>query len=66
MAEFLRSVGLEQYVEQFVEADIDGEMLVDVKEADDKMLIQTGVHSPLHRIKIVVLFRRLVQGTTTR
>ena len=66
MAEFLKSVGLGQYAEQLVEADIRGDMLMEVEEAVDEMLIETGVQSPLHWIKIVVLFKRLMQGTSTR
>lgn len=66
VAGFLESVGLGQYMDQFVKDDISGDILVDVKEADDKMLIETGVKSPLHRIKIVVLFKRHVQGASTR
>ena len=66
MAEFLKSVGLGQYAEQLVEADISGDMLMEVEEAVDEMLMETGVESPLHRIKIMILFKRLVQGISTR
>ena len=66
VAEFLQSVGLGQYAEKFVEDDIRGDMLIEVEEADDEMLIEAGVQSPLHRIKIMVFFNSLVKGTSTR
>ena len=66
VAEFLQSVGLGQYAEKFVEDDIRGDMLIEVEEADDEMLIEAGVQSPLHRIKIMVFFKSLVKGTSTR
>ena len=67
VAKFLQSVGLGQYAEKFVENDIRGDMLIEVEEeADDEMLIEVGVQSPLHQIKIMVFFKRLVKGTSTR
>ena len=63
VAKFLESVGLGQYVERFVEDEISGGVLV---EADDEVLMENGVQSPLHRIKIMILFKRLVRGATAR
>ena len=63
VAEFLKSVGLEQYTESFIENDISGEMLL---EAEDDDWTELGVNSHLHRIKISVLFKRLLLGATAR
>ena len=63
VAEFLRSVGLGQYTESFIENDISGEMLL---EAEDDDWTELGVNSHLHRVKISVLFKRLLLGATAR
>ena len=61
VAEFIKSIGLEQYVENFREADMSGGMLL---EASDGDLEEIGVESRLHRVKIITLFKRLAFGRT--
>ena len=63
VGEFLESIGMSQYVEIFAENEMNGEMML---EADDKDLEEIGVESRLHRIKIMVLFKRYVYGQTAR
>lgn len=63
VAEFLKSIGLAQYVEIFQERQVDGGMMLEI---DDEILEALGVKSHLHKIKIVVLFKRLLTGKATR
>ena len=63
VGEFLKSIGMGQYVEIFAENEMSGEMML---EADDKDLEEIGVESRLHRIKIMVLFKRYVYGQTAK
>lgn len=65
VAEFLESIGLGQYVENFQEHEMNGEMMLQL-ETDDESLEEIGVQSRLHRIKISVLFKRHVLGKTAR
>ena len=63
VAEFLKSIGLAQYVDSFLEDDVDGELM---SEANDEDLDALGVQSQLHKIKIMVLFKRHVVGKSAR
>ena len=63
VAEFLQSVGLGQYSEKFLESDISGDMLL---QADDDVMEEVGVQSRLHRVQIVVQFRRHVLKKNAR
>ena len=63
VGKFLESIGMGQYVATFAENDMNGEMML---EADDQVLEEIGVESRLHRIKIMVLFRRYVYGQTAK
>ena len=62
VAEFLQSIGLGQYAKSFIENDVNGEMMLEAD--DDSALEEIGVESRLHRIKIMVLFKRQVFGST--
>ena len=63
VAEFLKTIGLAQYVDSFLENDVDGELM---SEANDEDLDALGVQSQLHQIKIMVLFKRHVVGKSAR
>ena len=60
MCEFLREIGLEQYVGKFEEYGITGDVLY--KAGQGKGLEELGVIDALHRLKISVLFRRKLEG----
>lgn len=57
---FLDEIGLQEYVSQFEEYGITGEVLLDAGQG--KGLEDLGVVDPLHRLKIYVLFRRKLDG----
>lgn len=63
VAEFLKSIGLAQYVNSFLEEGVDGESM---SEANDEDLDALGVQSQLDKIKIMVLFKRHVVGKPAR
>ena len=54
VAGFMGKIGLPQYVDSFSVSGIGGEQLL---KADPDMLIELGVISPLHQMKIMQLFR---------
>lgn len=60
MCEFLQSIDLQEYVPQFEECDITGDILLSCGQG--KGLEELGVINPLHRLKISVLFRRQLEG----
>lgn len=63
VADFLTRIKLPQYVETFRAEDINGEILLG---ADPDILDELGVRSPLHKMKIMQLFRREIQGTVVK
>ena len=52
-----------QYAEKFMENEMNENMML---IADDDVLEENGVESQLHRIKIMVLFKRYVYGQAAR
>ena len=60
VADFLTRIDLPQYAQTFKDSDISGELLL---EADSEILLELGVSSPLHQMKIMQLFRRELQGS---
>ena len=60
VANFLQSIGLNQYIPSF--QSIDGDILVAAKDEELKDL---GVSNPFHRFKIQYLFKRLLLKTPT-
>lgn len=63
VADFLTKIELSQYVDAFREEVIDGAMLLDVSQ---DMLLELGVQSPLHQMRIMELFPRELNGTTAK
>lgn len=63
VAEFLKSIGLAQYVKKFLENEVNGGMMSIIK---DEELEELGVQSQLHKIKILVLFKRHLTRKTCR
>lgn len=59
VAEFLKSIGLEQYAQSFLDKGVDGEILLETKDTE---LRDVGVQSRLHQVKIITLFKRLDTG----
>lgn len=62
VAKFLQSMGLDQYIDTFQTATIDGELLVAAKDIE---LRDLGVSNPLHCFKIQYFFKRLLLKTPT-
>ena len=62
IAEFLEDIGLGQYSQSFLDQEMNGEMMLEVRDND---LADFGVKSRLHQAKIVALFQRLVSGGAT-
>lgn len=62
VAEFISSIGLEQYSESFLEDEIDGNMMLNAKDCD----LADIVESRLHQVKIIVLFKRRYFGKTPK
>ena len=60
MCEFLKEIGLEEYIPKFGEYGIVGEVLLQAGQG--KGLEEIGVTSALHRLKIHILFRRRLEG----
>ena len=52
-----------QYADEFKDNDIDGKLLL---EADSEVLLELGVQSPLHQMKIMQLFPRELLGTKAK
>ena len=63
MGEFLKSIDMGQYVETFIQNKMNCNMML---QADDDVLEEIGVQSRLHRIKIMLLFKRHVYGQAAR
>ena len=59
VANFVTSVGYSDYAEQFDSNDVSGDVLIECKDEDLKDL---EIGSALARLKIVILFRRQLQG----
>ena len=59
MANFVTSIGYPDYAELFEENDYSGDVLVGCEDEDLKDL---GIESALARLKIILLFRRQLQG----
>jgi len=59
VGDFLTSIGLQQYKTEFVQEKVGGDVLLD---ADQEFLNAVGVQSDLHCAKIMVLFRRVLEG----
>ena len=59
MANFVTSIGYSNYAEQFEENDFSGDALI---ECTDEHLKDLGIESALARLKIILLFRRQLQG----
>jgi hypothetical protein len=57
---FLASIKLDKYTKAFQENDISGDVLI-IATPDD--LSELGVESALHKLKILVGFKRHVEGT---
>ena len=56
---FITSIGYSNYAEQFEENDFSGDALI---ESTDEHLKDLGIESALARLKIIILFRRQLQG----
>ena len=57
VSDFLRSIKLDQYIEQFMKEDVDGKMLADiVKNEKNSVLECLCVTNPLHVQKIYSKF----------
>ena len=63
VAAFLARINLPQYSETFRTSDISGELLL---EADQGILEELGVTSPLHQMRIMELFRRELTGDVAK
>lgn len=61
--DFLTKMELSQYSETFKDNEIGGDTLL---EADSEMLDELGVTSHLHQMKIMHLFKKELQGATTK
>jgi hypothetical protein len=60
VAQFLKSIGLGQYSERFLENNVSGDMIIEMEDAD---LAEIGsVESRLHQVKIITLFKTLIVG----
>lgn len=57
---FLASIKLDKYIAAFQESDISGDVLISAKPDD---LVELGVESALDKLKILVGFKRYVEGT---
>ena len=55
VSEWLRKLGMSQYVDLFVEESVDGTMLL---ELDDEMMQCIGIKNPLHRKKLSMFIHR--------
>ena len=60
VADFLKNIRLNQYIDVIRSESIDGELLL---AAGDNELNDLGVSNPLHRFKIQYLFKRVLQKT---
>ena len=59
VAEFLKKIGLDQHADRFLEEDVDGPFLLELKRDSFQDL---GVETVLDWIRITVLYRRELQG----
>ena len=59
MANFVTSIGYSNYAELFEENDFSGDALI---ESTDEDLEDLGIESALARLKIIILFRRELEG----
>ena len=59
VAEFLKGIGLSQYIHSFLKEEMNGELLLAVQDDD---LMEIGVLFRLHQVKIITVFKRLVTG----
>ena len=59
VANFVTSIGYPDYAELFEENDYSGDVLV---ECEDEDLKDLGIESALARLKIIILFRRQLEG----
>ena len=59
---FLKGIGLDEYILQFEDYSINGEILLAAGQG--KGLEELGVVNPLHRLKIFILFRRQLEGAS--
>ena len=59
VANYVTSIGYPKYAELFEDNDYSGDVLVGCKDKDLKDL---GIESALARLKIIILFRRQLQG----
>lgn len=63
VADFLVRIELPQYCDIFRDSEISGELLL---EADQDILSELGVSSPLHKMRIMELFRRELTGDVAK
>lgn len=63
VASFLASIKLDKYIAAFKENDISGDVLISAKPGD---LSELGVKSALDKLKILVGFKRHVEGTAVK
>ena len=59
MANFVTSIGYSEYAELFTECGFSGDALI---ESTDEDLKDLGIESALARLKIIILFKRELQG----
>jgi len=62
VANFVTSIGYSDYAEQFHDNGLSGDVLIDCTDKDLKDL---EIESALARLKIVILFKRQIQGLNT-
>ena len=62
VANFVTSIGYSDYAEQFHDSGLSGDVLID---CTDKELKDLEIESALARLKIVILFKRQIQGLNT-
>lgn len=63
VSNFLASIKLDQYITNFEEFEISGDVLLDINSAN---LLELGVDSALDRLRILVGFRRHLEGGGVR
>lgn len=63
VANYLSSIKMDKYVPNFTEFDISGDVLLAMKSSE---LSELGVESALDKVKILVGFRRHLEGGTVK
>ena len=58
LCDFLEKIGMEEYVQNFEEYSISGDILLSAGQKLDGL----GINNPLHCLKICILFRRELEG----